>query len=717
MMSDVKLPNGWAIATVGDLADYVNGRAFKPTEWRDAGKPIIRIQNLNNEAAKYNFSPEQHEEKYLVKNGDLLFAWSASLGAHIWHGGDTWLNQHIFNVLPRSCTTKQFIYYLLSKITAELYAKAHGSGMVHVTKGKFESTEIALPPLNEQHRIVAKIEELFSELDKGIESLKTAREQIKVYRQALLKHAFEGKLTAQWRAENRDQLETDDAMQKRIQHERAQRYQQQLAEWQAAGKPGSKPKAPKSLPPLTTEELAELPELPEGWAWARLLEACEAVVDCHNKTAPYQATGVPLVRTPSIRDMKLNFDDSIRYVSEETYAYWSRRCPPLSGDILFTREAPMGEAALIPEGKMVCMGQRIMLLRPGKFQSGRYLLCATQNPIFKKIADKVAVGTGVKHLRVGDVERLVFPLCSIGEQNEIANQLEASLSEVDQLELTITSSLQQAEALRQSILKKAFSGQLVAQDPADESASVLLARIQAEKAAQAVAAKLPKSRKTASTKTNVIPFPARIPGIPTAELHAGIMALAYQRHEQSRKSWYFGHVKAEKISHMVESHLGIDLERKPIKDAAGPNDFQRLLAVEAMAREQNWFDVQKQPTGRHMLYKMDGFDGLIEKTSAALGERLDGVNALIELFIPLDKTRSEIVATLYAAWNNLLLLGRKASDEEIVLEATENWHGDKLKIRRERFFNCLTWMRNHGLVPAGMGSFVAKKGNGKVVTE
>ena len=142
----------------------------------------------------------------------------------------------------------------------------------------------------------------------------------------------------------------------------------------------------------------------------------------------------------------------------------------------------MGEAALIPEGKMVCMGQRIMLLRPGKFLSGKYLLSATQNPIFKRVANKVAVGTGVKHLRVGDVEKLVFPLCSVSEQTEISNQLEACLSEADQLDQTLTTALQQAEALRQSILKKAFSGQLVPQDPHDEPASALLARIQAEQA-------------------------------------------------------------------------------------------------------------------------------------------------------------------------------------------------------------------------------------------
>ncbi len=436
-----------------------------------------------------------------------------------------------FHVLrAQSGVDAKYVYYYVSSQGFRREAEHNMSGAVgqrRVTTPYLSACEVPLPPTNEQHRIVAKIEELFSELDKGIENLKTARAQIKVYRQALLKHAFEGKLTAQWRAENQDKLETAAALQKRIQQERAQRYQQQLADWEnkspsipllqrgkttsavtspivphfeKGGLGGicrgtSKPKAPKPLPPLTAEELAELPELPVGWGWTRLIEACEAVVDCHNKTAPYQASGIPLVRTPSIRDMKLNFDESIRYVSKETYEFWSKRCPPQSGDILFTREAPMGEAAIIPEGKTVCMGQRIMLLRPGALLSAKYLLSATQAHFFKKVAGKVAVGTGVKHLRVGDVEKLTFPICSPDEQLEIANQLDARLSEVDQLEQTITTSLQQAEVLRQSILKKAFSGQLVSQDPHDEPAAALLARIKAERA-NIVAKSSKKSRGT-----------------------------------------------------------------------------------------------------------------------------------------------------------------------------------------------------------------------------
>ena len=178
------------IKTLGTVATYINGRAFKPTEWEITGLPIIRIQNLTDSTAKYNYSSKQHDERFRVRNSDLLFAWSASLGAHIWRGGDAWLNQHIFRVVPNDGIDKMYLYYYLCSVVAELYSKTHGSGMVHITKGPFMATQIPVPPIDEQKSIVARIEELFSELDNGVETLRKTKQQLAVYRQAVLKDAF-----------------------------------------------------------------------------------------------------------------------------------------------------------------------------------------------------------------------------------------------------------------------------------------------------------------------------------------------------------------------------------------------------------------------------------------------------------------------------------------------------------------------------------------------
>jgi hypothetical protein len=312
-----------------------------------------------------------------------------------------------------------------------------------------------------------------------------------------------------------------------------------------------------------------------------------------------------------------------------------------------------------------------------------------------------------------DLEACPIPVCSLAEQEQIFCEIESRLSVADQLELTIAASLQQAEALRQSILKKAFSGQLVEQDANDEPASVLLRRIKAEKTAQVATVKPRKPQKTVPAKTNVVAFPVKIANIFATDLHAGILARAYQYHKQTPKYLiHFGHVKAEKISHLVETHLGIDLERLPVKDAAGPNDYPHLKKVESRARKANWFDVHQQKAGGAyaIFNKRHGFDALLGKTTSALGERIAEVDALIRLLVPLNTRQAEIVATLYAAWNNLLLLGRAPSDEDIVYEAREDWHTSKLNIEREKFFKGLEWRRKQSLVPTGKGRYVAKKG-------
>ena len=188
--------------TLGDVATYINGRAFKPQEWETSGRPIIRIQNLTNSTQECNRTTKQFEEKYRISDGDLLFAWSASLGAHIWHGEDGWLNQHIFKVIPNESIDKIYLYYYLLYVVDQLYAKTHGSGMVHITLKPFKSTRIMLPELNEQRRVVGKIESLFAKLDEAKEKAQAVVDSFETRKAAILHKAFTGELTAKWREEH-----------------------------------------------------------------------------------------------------------------------------------------------------------------------------------------------------------------------------------------------------------------------------------------------------------------------------------------------------------------------------------------------------------------------------------------------------------------------------------------------------------------------------------
>jgi type I restriction enzyme S subunit len=166
-----KLPEGWTILKVGNVAEYINGRAFKPEEWEQTGLPIIRIQNLNDPNAYYNRTKNEYEEKYLIKKGDLLFAWAASLGTYIWKGEDAWLNQHIFKVIPYPFMYKKYLYYAFHAMITEFYRKSHGSGMIHITRKQFEEITLWLPPLTEQYRIVQYLQQVFEKLDSIVENL------------------------------------------------------------------------------------------------------------------------------------------------------------------------------------------------------------------------------------------------------------------------------------------------------------------------------------------------------------------------------------------------------------------------------------------------------------------------------------------------------------------------------------------------------------------
>ncbi|WEN40835.1 Type-1 restriction enzyme EcoKI specificity protein [Thauera sp. GDN1] len=371
--------------------------------------------------------------------------------------------------------------------------------------------DLLIPPAPEQGRITNKLEELFSELDKGVETLRTAQQQLKVYRQALLKHAFEGKLTAEWRARNPDKLESAEAPLARIQQKREARYQQQLAEWEeaqqaweAAGRTGSKPakpKEPKALPPLTAEELAELPELPEGWVYVK----AEAISDFITKgTTPgkellFDGTGeIPFIKVYNLtKTGTLDFTVSPTFVSQDTHNGFLARSKVYPGDVLMNIVGPpLGKVSIVPETYPEWnINQAIAIYRSELIQNKLLAAFLSSEINVRRMMSKSKATAGQFNLTLEICRDTIIPLCGAKEQEQLSRLLDEKLSNLEQLEKTIANSMQQAEALRQSILKKAFSGQLVPQNPDDEPASALLERIRAERAAQPPTARRGRQRR------------------------------------------------------------------------------------------------------------------------------------------------------------------------------------------------------------------------------
>jgi type I restriction enzyme S subunit len=493
--------SSWVATTVGEITTLIRGITYNKEQAAKSPlpdfKPVLRANNINGTLNFDDlvFVPQSLiGSEQLIKTGDIIFAMSSGskhlVGKSARARFDFDGSYGAFCGLLRAheYMDKDFLYYVFqnNKFRRLISEVAKGSNINNLKREHILDFEIALPPLPEQHRIVAKIEELFSELDKGVENLKAAQAQLKVYRQALLKHAFEGKLTAQWREQHRDQLETAAALQQRIQQERAQRYQQQLADRQTNG--GSKPKVPKPLPPLTAEELAELPELPEGWVYVRAEEIAGFITKgtTPSKELLFDGSGeIPFIKVYNLTKTGfLDFSIDPTFVSSETHNGFLARSKVYPGDVLMNIVGPpLGKVSIVPNTYSEWnINQAIAIFRSDVISNKFLAAYLAHETTVRSMMKKSKATAGQFNLTLEICRETLIPLCGAEEQNEIELLLEAKLSEVDQLELTLTTSLQQAEALRQSILKKAFSGQLVPQDPHDEPASELLARIKAERA-------------------------------------------------------------------------------------------------------------------------------------------------------------------------------------------------------------------------------------------
>ncbi|EWH03585.1 hypothetical protein Q427_02490 [Halomonas sp. BC04] len=274
------------------------------------------------------------------------------------------------------------------------------------------------------------------------------------------------------------------------------------------------------------------------------------------------------------------------------------------------------------------------------------------------------------------LSNLEISIPCLAEQNRILDQL----SELNEQCVAVQSIYQQKltalAELKQSLLQKAFSGELTAGN-------------------------------------NVVPITSAKessapPTTDSPAFAAHIMAVAYHWHESQGKNKTFGHVKAQKTLHLVEALAQIDLGRAPIKDAAGPNDFAHMRTAEKWARENDYYDFVQRPEGKrgYDFVKGKRYSEWLARALGAVEPYKSALDRVVRLLMPLDTQKAELVATVYAAWNNLLLDGHKPTEADIVHEARDNWHPDKQQYTRQQFREAIDRLRSHGMVPTGAGKRV-----------
>ena len=502
-----ELPKGWVLTTVKETIKIIDYRGRTPP-YSENGVPHLRSSNIRNRKIVWENLRYVSEETYqaymtrgLPEKGDVLFTTEAPLGEVALAPEQRFsLAQRMMILRPiKDLLLSKFLLYQIENedFQRKLSKSGTGTTVTGVSSRNFQPTPIILAPLNEQNRIVEKIEELFSELDQGIESLKTTQKQLKVYRQAVLKWAFEGKLTEEWRKQHQSTLKTGEALLTQIKAERENRYQQQLAEWETAvkeweaiGKVGRKPTKPqnsKDFSLLTQSENSNLPKLSDGWGWERAGNIFSEINNGHTPTKEKlnpSSGEVPFLKVYNLtHNGSLDFKD-LTFIARETHKLELTRSIVYPDDVLFNIVGPpLGKVSLVPpEYSEYNINQAVVVFRPNKRYLAKFLMYALlTRSVITWILSTGKATAGQTNLKVSSCREQPLPVCSTEEQERIVEEIESRLSICDQLEATIIENLQKAEALRQSILKQAFEGKLVPQDPNDEPAETLLDRIQAER--------------------------------------------------------------------------------------------------------------------------------------------------------------------------------------------------------------------------------------------
>lgn len=419
------IPRHWGRTKVSDVGKLLRGVNYKKDEASSEAKhdylPVLRGNNINGElnfndlvyVQKKNISQEQ-----FIKSGDIVFAMSSgskhlvgkSAKAKLDFNGSFGAFCGVFR--PNEDFNKDFVAYFFQspyykKVISEI---SKGTNINNLKREHILDLDFPIPPLPEQQAIVSKIEALLSELENGKQQLQTAQQQLKVYRQSLLKAAFEGKLT------NKNVKEG---------------------------------------------------ELPKGWKWVRMGDVCNKIQDGSHFSpqVQYDEPGENRYKYITAKNIRNNYMDfrKIVYVDKEYHDSIYPRCNPEFGDVLLTKDGiNTGEVTLNTLHEPFSLLSSVCVFKTKKEELvSSFLKYFIQSPFGNKAILDSMTGTAIKRIVLRKIKDAQIILPPLPEQHLIVSELESKLTVCDKIEETISQSLQQAETLRQSILKKAFEGRLI----------------------------------------------------------------------------------------------------------------------------------------------------------------------------------------------------------------------------------------------------------------
>lgn len=482
-----KIPESWIWTRLVNICQYL------PTgvEKYDGKIGYYSTGSIKNNyytpEGAYSFLNRPSRANRMAKNGDVFQARMAGTNKALLIGEK--LDEKLFStgfiqLRPFNCciSMSSYIYCYIKSFNFLKHRDmfATGSTQIALTDNAAKNIYFPLAPLPEQHRIVTKIEELFTKLDTGVELLKKVKKQLKCYRQLVLKYAFEGKLTEEWRKIHKNELEPALILLKKIKDEHKKSIKEKRRKY-------------KGLLPLNT---SNLPKLPNSWIWIILKEIGTIITGTTPSKAKKEYYGNDfLFFKPTDLNNGYYVKNSKDRLSKEGIQH--ARLLPKKSTLVTCIGATIGKTGFIriPGAS----NQQINAIIPDHNVIPEFVYFVCISPQFQKYIKNNASATTLPILNKTKFEFLFFPFPTILEQSIIVEKIESKFSVADEVEKIAEQSLKQAEKLRQSILKRAFEGKLVPQDPNNESASILLEKIKKEKArieAEKKAKKVNQKKKT-----------------------------------------------------------------------------------------------------------------------------------------------------------------------------------------------------------------------------
>lgn len=488
-----RLPIGWVYAGLEDISDIDRhsikrgpfGSALKKEFFVPEGYKVYEQGNVINndfDRGTYFINDEKFEDlkSFSIKPKDILMSCAGTVGklAIVPDGvKEGVINQALLKLSVHPDIDLQYFFKLLSyQIDEILKSNLRGSAMMNLTSVKdLKLVKFSIAPLNEQKRIVAKIEKLFSNLDNSDKYLLHLEKQLKRYRQSVLKSAFEGELTKEWR-EKQTNLETADELLEKIKIERTLYIENEIRE-------KFKDKTEKWIKDKVKIEVDKFDNVIKKASifnnnfWINIpLEAITTLLGdgLHGTPKYVESSEYYFINGNNLQQGKIVIKSDTKFVSQEEYLKYKKNMN--NNTILVSINGTLGNVAFY-DNEQVMLGKSACYFNLINSINKYYIFWKINSQDFREYADKSATGSTIKNLPLSAMRNYKLPICSILEQQEIVNQIEKHFSIIDKLETVVQQSIKESKRLRQSILKQAFEGKLVEQDPNDESASLLLEKI------------------------------------------------------------------------------------------------------------------------------------------------------------------------------------------------------------------------------------------------